>query len=192
MSLRLDPWRRRVGLWLPALLLFLAALAALLAYPLRFAGRAEVTQEEVADARRELTGLEQRRRDVESRLASITTTRQAVDHFYGERLATESARLTAVIAEVKELAARAGLSPQQINYPSEPFEELGLRRRGFVFQVVGSYADLRTFINLLELSDSFLVLERVGLSGAEAGQLSIQLRLSTLFAVDGSPPLEDA
>ena len=191
MSRRLEPWRRRVALWLPALLVFLVALAALLAYPLRFAGRAEVTQEELTAARQELSQLSQRRQRLESRLSDITTTRQAVDHFYQERLSTESARLTRVIAEVKELASRAGLAPQQFSYPSEALEEFGLRRRSFVFQVDGSYSDLRTFVNLLELSDSFLTLEQVGLSGAAAGELSIQLRLSTLFAVDGTSPLEE-
>jgi Tfp pilus assembly protein PilO len=191
VSLRFDPWRRRIALWLPALVFFLAALGALLAYPLRFAGRAEVTQEELTEARQELAELGRQRQDIESRFSDITGTRRAVGHFYEERLSTESARLTRVIAEVKDLASRAGMQPQQISYPTEALEEFGLRRRSFVFQVDGSYADLRKFINLLELSDSFLTLEQVGLSGAAGGQLSIQLRLSTLFAVDGTSPLEE-
>jgi hypothetical protein len=125
-------------------------------------------------------------------VAEITGTRQAVASFYQDRLSTESARLTRIIAEVKELASRAGLSPSQITYPSEPLEDYGLRRRGFVFQVDGTYADLRKLVNLLELSDSFLTLEKVDLSGADGGRLRIQLRLSTLFAADGSSPLEGA
>ena len=69
--------RRRVALWLPALVFFLAALGALLAYPLRFAGRAEVTQEELTEARQELAELGRQRQDIESRFSDISGTRRA-------------------------------------------------------------------------------------------------------------------
>ena len=49
----------------------------------------------------------------------------------------------------------------------------------------GTYLELRKFINLLELSDSFLTLEEVTLAGETRGEgpeLNIRLSLSTLFA----------
>ena len=143
-------------------------------------------------ARQELTALTARRQRAEAQLADIGDTRRAVDELYSERLSTESARLTRIITEVKDLASRSGLAPRQISYPTQPIEDYGLRQRSFVFQVDGSYADLRKFINLLELSDSFLTLEQVGLSDSSGGQLSIQLRLSTLFATADGSPLEGA
>lgn len=186
-----DLWRRRLGLWLPALLFFLATLVALVVYPVRYAGRTEVTQEELNEARQVLARLEARLERVEDQAAWVEQTRSGLQELYGERLAPERARLTRVIAEVKDLASRAGLEPQQISYPSEPLEEFGLRKRSFVFRVDGSYSDLRKFVNLLELSESFLTLEQVTLSGAGArGGLSIQLRISTLFALDEGLPLE--
>lgn len=186
-----QPWRRRLAYWLPALLFFLATLVALLIYPLRFAGRTEVTQEELADARQELAALEAESSRVKSRAADFDLTGTEVESFYTDRLAAESARLTRIIAEVKELASRSGLEPQQISYPSEVLEDYGLRRRGFVFAVEGSYAELRTFINLLELSGSFLTLEQITLSNDSSTSLQIQLRLSTLFATDDGSPLEE-
>ena len=186
-----QPWRRHVALWLPALGLFLIALAALLVYPLRFAGRAEVTQEELAEARRELQSLEAASSRVRSRADDLATTDAEVEAFYRDRLASEEARLTRVIAEVKELASRSGMEPRQISYPSQALEDYGLRKRSFVFAVEGTYAELRTFINLLELSDSFLTLERVSLSNHSGGELSIQLQLSTLFATGEGSPLEE-
>lgn len=186
-----QPWRRRLALWLPALVFFLLALAALLVYPLRFAGRAEVTQEELADARQELAALEAESSRVQDRARALADTGDQIEGFYDERLASERARLTRIIAEVKELASRSGLEPRQISYPSEALAEYGLRKRSFAFSVDGSYAELRTFINLLELSDSFLTLERVSLSNRSGGQLSIQLTLSTLFATEDGSPLEE-
>ena len=186
-------WRRGLVLWLPALLLFLANAVALAVFPLRFAGRTAVSGEEIGEARAELSELRQERLDLEGEALALAGARTAVNDLYQERLSTESARLTRVIAEVKDLATRAGLRPTAISYPSEPIEELGLRERSFVFGVEGTYADLRKLINLLELSDSFLILDQVGLTGAAgAGRLSIRLRLSTLFSASPEPPLPES
>lgn len=180
-------WRRRLGLWLPALLFLVVNLVALVVYPLRFAARVEVTAEEVEEQRAVLDELVDQRQDLEAQQQAIERTRLAVDEMYGERLATESERLTRIIAEVKDLAARSGLTPPAVSYPTDELEDYGLRRRGFVFSVEGTYADLRTFVNLLELSDTFLTLEEVTLTEG-SGRLRIQLRISTLFATrDGVP-----
>jgi Tfp pilus assembly protein PilO len=177
-------------LWVPALLFFVANVVALVVFETRYSGRAEVSQEEVASAQRELDAVVERREELEARLASIDTTRQAVENFYAERLAPERERLTRVIAEVKDLASRSGLQPQAISYPQQVIEGFGLRQRSLVFRVDGTYADLRKLVNLLEVSDSFLTLERVSLSGESGGgaRLSIQLRISTLFSIEGEDP----
>ena len=62
------------------------------------------------------------------------------------------------------------------------------RPRSVSFSVDGDYAGLRRFINFLELSDLFLTLEEVSLSGrtGESNVLRISLRVSTLFLA-GSP-----
>ncbi|HEX2162390.1 MAG TPA: hypothetical protein VHM02_00425 [Thermoanaerobaculia bacterium] len=184
-------WRRRLALWLPALVFFAANLVALAVYPLRFAGRVQVTQEELAEERAALAELVEQRRDLEAEQQAIVRTRLAVEDLYGERLAGESQRLTRIIAEVKDLAARSGLTPPSVAYPTEPLEDYALRRRGFVFSVEGSYADLRTFVNLLELSETFLTLEEIRLSESSRGGLRIDLRISTLFATGDGPPLGD-
>ena len=192
MTAQHSIWRRKLRLWLPAVLFLAANVVALVVYPLRFAGRAQVTADELEAARAELAALSERRLDLEGEVQTIGRTRVAVADLYGSRFSTESLRLTRVIAEVKELASLSGLAPSAVSYPQEPLEEYGLRRRSFVFRVQGSYPDLRKFVNLLEISDSFLTLEQVGLSSADGrGTLSIQVRISTLFATGDQPPLEE-
>lgn len=186
-------WRRRLGLWLPALVFFLLNLLALVVFQVRFAGRSEVTAEELSTARQELTVLRAERQRVEAKLSRVREARSALRDMYGERLASEEKRLTRIIAEVKDLASRSGMAPRSISYPRQPIEDYGLRQRSFVFSVEGTYSDLRKFIHLLELSDSFLTLEEVSLSGDAGGQrLSIQLRLSTLFSLDRTPLEEES
>lgn len=188
-----ELWRRRALLWAPALAFFVLAAGALGLYHARFAGEAEISERALERARGALAELTAERRALERDLERIRTNRTALASFYGQRLATESERLTRVIAEVKDLAERSGLSPGAISYPDERLEGFGLRRRSFVFAVQGSYSDLRRLINLLELSPSFLTLEEVRLNeGGGGGRLGISLRLSTLFAAEDAEPLGGA
>jgi hypothetical protein len=97
-----------------------------------------------------------------------------------ERFATERARFTDTVRELKQLAERAGLDPGTISYPRESLAEYGLTRRAFVFSVEGGYGELRTFLHLVEITPTFLVVERIDV-GDGGHSLAVQLRLSTLF-----------
>ena len=66
-------------------------------------------------------------------------------------------------------------------------EDHGLVRRNVNFGVTGTYDQLRTFINFLELTDQFLTLESVNLGGGAAERdprLRIRLSLATYFVRD--------
>lgn len=184
-------WRRRLGFWVPALAFFLANLALFSAYRLVYAGRIESLRgtleqreevlAELQDQSGELTGLEARAR----------SSRLGMDELYRDRLSTERGRFTAVTAEIRDLARRAGLEPRAMSYPTEEIEGYGLVKRYFTFNVQGTYVELRRFVNFLELTSSFVTLEEVGLSGGEGAQLGIRLKLSTLFAEEGRVPGPD-
>lgn len=178
-----EIWRRGLRRWLPALCALLVGVGLFAVYQSRFSGRVEVSARALERGRRDLSRLRADHRRLEGELTLVRTNRERLDDFYHQRLATESERLTRVIAEVKELARRSGLEPQTINYPEQAIADSGLRKRSFVFGVAGSYADLRKLVNLLELSDSFLTLEKVSLGGGgdRGNQLQIELALSTLF-----------
>jgi hypothetical protein len=189
-----ELWRGRLRVWVPALIFFVVAAGALGVYRLRFAGEAEVSEQSVGRARRALAELTEDSERLATDIERIRANREMLQTFYGDRLATESERLTRIIAEVKELARRSRMLPLAIQYPDQPIEDFGLRRRAFVFGVEGTYADLRSLLNLLELSESFLALEEVSLveGSGGGGRLRISLRLSTLFAAEDAPLLEDA
>ena len=181
--MRQSIWRRHLRGWLPPLLVFLVALAALVFYRLVFAGEARAGGRQVDRRTAEVTQLTERRQRAERLVERLTDNQRRIEEFRSQRLATEAERLTRVIAEVKELARRAGVEPSSIRYPEERIENVGLTRRSIVFAVDGDYAGLRTFINLLELSDLFLTLEEVSLTGrsGESSRVRIALQVSTLF-----------
>lgn len=176
-------WRRHLRSWLPPLLVFLVALTGLLVYRLALASEARAGGRQIERREAEVLRLTQDRERTEGLVEQLRSNQQSIERFRREQLATEAERLTLVIAEVKELARRAGVEPSSIRYPQERVGEVSLTRRLIRFSVDGDYAGLRRFINFLELSDQFLTLEEVSLTGrsGESSALRIGLTVSTIF-----------
>lgn len=180
-----EIWRQRIWIWLPALLFFLANAVAFSVYRLGYAGQVQSLESDMESVREQLKPLEQQRTVLERRLQRARAAETEVQQLYADRFSTRSQRLTRTMNEVRTLARQAGLNPKSISYPRQDIEDYGLEKRSFVFPVVGTYAELRQFLNLLELTDSFLTLEAVTLSeegGNEGPELQMNLTLSTLFA----------
>jgi type IV pilus assembly protein PilO len=178
-----EIWRQRLWVWVPALIFFLANAGAFAVYRLGYAGRIESLQETLDDQQRQLQQLGAQQRSAQAMLDRVRTNERQVEQLYAGRLSTRSRRLTGITSEVKELAQKSGLVPRALSYPEEDIEEFGLIKRSFVFSVEGTYVELRKFINLLEVSPSFLSLDEVTLIGNSQGpELRIDLSLSTLFA----------
>lgn len=188
-----EIWRRRIWLWLPPLVLILAAAFALLFYRLNYAGESAGLERRLAQKEQELARVTVERELLDGQVERAMTNRHQVEALYTDRFATRRQRLTQVTEEVKRLAKQAGLRPRAIDYPEEEIEDFQLVERSFDFTVEGRYQELRTFINLLELSPSFLILKEVAVTPTTepARPLRISLALATLFSqesgADASP-----
>ena len=177
-------WRRQLWIWLPPAVALLAATVYLVylergvrARGAKLEARLEVAQRQHQEAQ---AGLEK----LEKLAGAAQATREQIQLLMEEKFSTESGRLTTLIREIKQLAEHAGLDPRDIGYPQEEYAELGLMRRSFIFSVQGSYANLRAFLYLLELSPSYVTVDQIELrelSGAKG--LGVSLRLSTFFSV---------
>ncbi|MFQ5526020.1 MAG: GspMb/PilO family protein [Thermoanaerobaculia bacterium] len=197
----MSAWVANLRFWLPGAL-FLALMLALLAvFGLRFADEAKVARIRLERRTQELEAVRAKRLEAEGVVDRIRSSEEGLADFYGRRLSTERQSLTRIIAEIKELAGRAGIPPEALNYQRERLEGQDVSRRTVTFAVQGTYAQLRQLINFFELSDSFLVLDQVAISSNEIenAPLRINLTLSTLFtasapaadvAVPGVPELE--
>ena len=185
-----EIWRLRLWIWLPALLFFLANAVAFSIYRFGYADRVQSLEADLGEVQEQLQPQSVKRKTLENRLQRAHAAKAAVRQLYDERFATRSQRLTRVTAEVKSLARRAGMNPRSLSYPEQPIEEFGLVKRSFNFSVEGTYQEFRQFLNLMELSDSFLTLEAVSLSesGRDQGpELRMSLQISTLFAQEAGP-----
>lgn len=184
-----SPWRRRLWVWLPAVLFLLVNGALFSAYRLVYAGQAEALKSRLAQRETLLSEREGQVAELSARAVDARANRELLAALYTDRLSTERRRFTQLVAEIKELATRAGLEPTKISYPGEEIAEFGLVKRYFSFTVEGSYSNLREFVRELETTSSFVTLEQVGLSeGNDSGLLQINLKLSTLFGRDNHAP----
>ncbi|HEX4952245.1 MAG TPA: hypothetical protein VF017_02465 [Thermoanaerobaculia bacterium] len=180
----LETFEEKKALWLVPLTALLVFAGALVFFQMNYAGQSAGLEKRVADREAELAKLQAET----ARLREIVDRGQAnharIEELYRDRFATRRQRLTQVTEEVKDLARRAGLDPRTLRYPETRIEDFGLVERRFDFNVQGTYAALRTFLNLLELSPAFLTLEQIRVSQNERapGILSLDLELSTLFA----------
>lgn len=174
--------RHRPWLWGLALVFFLLNLALFSTYRVVYAGQVVNLRERLEHREAELDKLKGQAAELGALVDRARTTRASLGDLYTHRLASERIRFTKVAAEIRELARRSGLEPTAITYPSEEIEDYGLVKRLFTFTVTGTYVELRRFINLLEVTPTFITLEQVGLSGQQGADLQIRLTLATLFA----------
>lgn len=190
MKDRSEIWRLRLWVWLPALLFFLANAVAFSIYRFGYSDRVKALEADLGEAREQLQPQAQRRQELENRLRRANAAKAGMRELYDERFSTRSQRLTRVTAEVKSLARKAGLNPRALSYPEQPIESYGLVKRSFLFTVQGTYQELRQFLNLMELSGSFLTLESISLAevGEEQGpELRMNLKIATLFVQETGP-----
>jgi Tfp pilus assembly protein PilO len=184
-------WRERAWVWAPVLIFFIVNLVAFGVYRLGYANRVGTLEERIEEDRAELAQLVDREREVAAGVERARASRAGIRQLYQDRFSTRKRRLTQIISEVQELARKAGLDPKELSYPEERIDDFGLVRRSFNFSVGGTYAALRRFFDLLETSQSFVTIEGVDLVAAEEGsgsELRIDVKLSTLFALDENNP----
>ncbi len=178
--------KQRRWVWGVPLVLILVNGALLSTYRLIYAGRVALLRGQIGREAQDLAELAEQSRHLETLVEGARRSRDGVERLYRESFATEGERLSRMIREVKDLASRAGLVPASIGYPEEELEDQGLIQRAMVFSVEGEYSSLRKFVNLLEIADTFVVLEAVRLNESDPS-LRIGLELSTLFVGRDQP-----
>lgn len=187
MSIARDAFVRRSWVWWVPLIFVVLMFVGILIYQTAFAGETEFLEGRLEAEQAQLEELRAKRLKVERFLEDAQAQSDATNILFRDHFSTEAERFTQLLREVRQLASRSGLSPSAFSYPQTDVEDQELSRRQVNFAVEGSYDQLRTFINLLELTDQFLALESVNLGGGaneRDPKLKIRLSLSTYFIED--------
>ena len=100
----------------------------------------------------------------------------------GEVLSTRQRRMIAVQLEVTRLAREFNIALDRVQYRARSLDNGALERFAIAVPLAGGYTNLRKFIQSVESSDNFLVIERVALgTGKTADVVELNITLATYF-----------
>src|SRR5688572_3292318 len=189
-------WREKRILLIVLGLLLVANTVFFFTYRVQYKARLDALDFRLDQAKAQLQEARRSRMAGEAQLAAYRRTERDVQQIFNERWATENERFTRLVTEVKRLALAADLSPATTNYSRNDIRSSGARGRststgatevGMTFSVQGTYQRVRRLINMLELSQHFVIIDRIDLSSADGENLNMNLRLKTLFRGTSSP-----
>ena len=112
-------------------------------------------------------------RDIDKRL---TDARKQTDQFLDERIPNRYSEMSDVIGK---LANENHVQVSTIHYDAKDTEIAGLQQININTQITGDYNNQMRFINALERSKTFFVIDSVNLAGSESGAVRLDMRLET-------------
>jgi Tfp pilus assembly protein PilO len=117
--------------------------------------------------------------------------RAELDRFYDEVLSSKAKRLVGIQRELQEICDTFAVQPTQISFAHEPVKGTDLVRIVIDLPLVGGYNNLRQFIQEVEHSKEFLILESIQLQESEQGGalLNLKVRLASYFRDTAQPEL---
>jgi Tfp pilus assembly protein PilO len=114
--------------------------------------------------------------------ASLEKARDDMKHLAADVLSTRERRMIGVQLEIAKLAKDFGIALDRSQYENEPVDNGALERLAIVVPLTGGYTNLRKFIQAVESSENFLVIERVTLGTGKTNEIvELNITLATYF-----------
>lgn len=192
-------WREKRILLLILATLLLGNVVFFMTYRVQYQSRLDEMDERLAQAEGQLETSRQARLDAEAKLQAYRKVERDIAQVFDQHWSTRPRRLTLLIAEVKRLADASNAIPRTYSFasadqakimtkgPRGPSVAVGANEVSITFSVVASYDQVRRMINLLELSQQFVIIEGLALTAADQNQLNLNLRLKTVFRDEQAP-----
>ncbi len=135
------------------------------------------------------SALTTRMRDVKSlreHHSRVLAGTESLDSFYSDILSTKQERLISFQREIREIAVRFNINLETISYRREAFPKDKVAKFTAAMPLNGSYENLREFIDTIEKSENFIIIDSIQLTSSKEGGviLSLLIQLSTYFVDD--------
>lgn len=146
-----------------------------------FGGSAEDLRREQADLRRQLAGMQQRLANTKRMVDKAENARRDGDEFIGNYFTDRRTTYSTVIGELERTAQEAGIKLRQDNLELNPIEGSDtMQMMSITVAYEGPYGGLTKFVNLLDKSPRFLIIESMQASPQQNGALlTVTLKLDT-------------
>ena len=140
-------------------------------------------EESRAEFDSKLAAAEKQHKELQTYFDKLVAAQQGTEKFFKEILGTKQEKSIESQREVSEIATEFGIDPQSVSMTNDDRPEDGLERFAIEMPIEGDYEKLRRFLARIESSKSFLVVDRINLTGTKEGGLRLQLiiNLSTYF-----------
>lgn len=168
--------------------------AALMAFK-PWTGSVEEMEAEAASLRQQIRTREQTVARLQRNVAKVETARGDGDRFLQEHIMSMRTLSSTLVAELSQVAQKAGIRQKGTTYALEPVEGTDTLTRAIVnADYEGTYADLMHFMNLLDRSPRFLIIESLGAAPQQNGlTLAINVKLNAFVREDaGSAPAAES
>jgi len=138
-------------------------------------------------AEEHLAQIHAKRDQTERQITAYRKAQADLTEIYNDRWATEPERFTALINEVKRLEQASQLIGRSHGFSKSEKDAkvatgLGTDVVVITFSVQGTYQQVRRLINLLELSDQFVIIDAISLSGSNSPDAG------SITGGEGAPP----
>ena len=180
-------WERK-WIWIPAAILLVLDLSALLGYRYLFAERYSLEAMKRAQLEKDWDAASSQNAALKKTLDSWKQASDGIDQFYA-LVGPRPKNLTPVIQEIEGLAQKAGVLPHQMNFGYSDLPRGGLTEMRILFPFESTYAGVRNLLHLLEVTPSFIITESVslGASGELQDRIRLQFGLKTYFIQEVHP-----
>jgi Tfp pilus assembly protein PilO len=136
-------------------------------------------QVKLLDQRRSLIAADVRRaEDIRKSLPAVETD---TNTFYQKDLRPGTAGYSSVVEDLGKLAKDSHLQITSTRFRPKVVEKRGVQEITVTITTQGQYADLVSFINSLERSGSFFLLDSLSLESSSEGGLKLNMELRTYF-----------
>jgi type IV pilus assembly protein PilO len=171
--------------------LLLANLAAAVAAFKPFGGSAEDLRLQQQALQQRLAQLRKQVDHSKRMAAKVQTARAEGDEFLDKYVTDRRVVTSTIQSELMELAKNAGVTFLPTTFPIEQIEGSAMLAMMTINGgCVGTYANLAKFVNLVDKSDRFLILENMVVSPQQSGQnLNVTMRIDT-FVKESSGEVE--
>jgi Tfp pilus assembly protein PilO len=187
-----DRWRRAVK---QPRALMRASIGALLAANLvaavfafhPFGGSAEDLERQLTVLQREVQQKQVALTQKRAIAAKIEKARAEGDKFLANAFVSRRAASSTIVRELVNSAKQVGMRPREHSFVFEPVEGSDtLSMMTITGNYEGSYADLVQFVNLLDRSPRFLIIEFLQAAPqSSGGTLNVSMKLNTFVREDG-------
>ena len=185
-------WREKRNLLILLGVLLLGNVVFFMTYRVQYQSRLDEMDARLAAAEEQLERSRQARADAEAKLQAYKKVERDVAAIFDEHWSTRPRRLTLLITEVKRLADASNAIPRTYTFARTEVQAsshtaqarriaVGAEEVSITFSVDASYDQVRRLINLIELSQQFMIIEGISLSASDEAKLSLSIRLKTLF-----------